>query len=169
MKNTREEEIEELLTIIPRGYPALDIFHLSNNCDGLCQALYNLTQKEYYSYDLQIENIQYFQEIKKKCPYFHAEKFDIKKHRYNKHAKVYDFVFVDINLEKIEDKMLFLKKIYAIIKNGGKILFITDKNTDLRDLEERLIENNYVAVNPISNTFKEYLILSAQKMHGWGN
>jgi hypothetical protein len=39
----------------------------------------------------------------------------------------------------------------------------------MRELEDILIEKNYVAVNPIADTFSNYQILSAQKMHGWGN
>jgi ubiquinone/menaquinone biosynthesis C-methylase UbiE len=82
---------------------------------------------------------------------------------------MYDFVFVSIDLKEVQDEKMFFKKLYAISKNGGKVLFITSLEEDLQAFEEKLIEYNYVAINPIVSTFSNYQILSAQKMHGWGN
>jgi ubiquinone/menaquinone biosynthesis C-methylase UbiE len=96
-------------------------------------------------------------------------KFEFDKSRYNRHSKMYDFVFVSIDLEKVENQKMFFKKLYAVSKNAGKVLFITSLKEDLQTLEEKLIEYNYVAVNSIASTFSNYQILSAQKMHGWGN
>jgi hypothetical protein len=162
----KETEIESLLTIIPRGYPHLEIFHLTNQAQGICKILEKLTQKENYGYDLYVEGEASYETISKQQQ---ANKFDIKKSRYNKHAKQYDYLFINMNLEAIENRELFLKKIYAIAKNAGKLFFIVDETYDIRALEEELIAYNYVAVNPIENTFSQMQILSAQKMHGWGN
>lgn len=168
MQTILKEEIEDLLTIIPRNFPLLDIFHLSNDCLGLCQALYDLSQSEGYNYDLAIPDSDYFEDIKENTP-FNPQLFDFHKNRYNRQSRVYDYVFVSIDLESIENIALFYKKLYAISKNGGKVLFIVEKSVDLRALEESLIIHNYVATNPIENTFSNYQILSAQKMHGWDN
>jgi len=159
-------EIEELLSIIPRGYPHLEVFHLSNQSQGVCAVLEKLCREEGYGYDLYIDGEAAYEEISKG---FKAAKFDFNKHRYNKHAKQYDYLFIMIDLKKIEKPELFFKKLYAIVKNAGKVFFIVEESYDIRALEEELIAYNYVAVNPIENTFTNLQILSAQKMHGWGN
>ncbi len=168
MKMIKKEEIDELLTIIPRGYPALDIYHLTDNCAGLCQALYDLTQLEGYGYDLLISDEAYFEHVQNSTE-FKAHKFDFKRNRYNRHSKQYDYVFIMIDLSEVENIALFYKKLYAISKNAGKVFFIVENSVDLRLLEDALIEHNYVASNPIENTFSNFQILSAQKMHGWDN
>jgi hypothetical protein len=164
MKMIPKQEIEELLTIIPRDYPSMDIFYLCDEPLGLCQELHTLCSKEGYEYDLAITDDRVLDDLDIK-----ARKFDFKRSRYNQHSKIYDFVFVSLDLKKIEDLDSFYKKLYAISKNAGKVIFITNLKTDMRELEDILIEKNYVAVNPIADTFSNYQILSAQKMHGWGN
>ncbi len=168
MQTIRDEEIEELLTIIPRGYPQQDIFHLTSNCFGLCEALDKLSKAENYHYDLMIADESYYLALKENSN-LKVQAFDFKKSRYNRQARQYDFVFVQIDLESLENVELFYKKLYAISKNGSKVLFIVDKSYDLLHFEETLIAQNYVAVNAIENTFENYHIMSAQKMHGWGN
>jgi hypothetical protein len=162
MKNVSKEEIEELLSIIPRDYPSLDLFHITDECDELTFQIDKLCKSQGYLYDLMLTDIEKCQDLK-------AHKFDFEKNRYNRHSRLYDFVFVDIDLDKVENIDLFYKKLYAVSKNAGKVLFFTDQTKELQELEEVLIKNNYVAINPIINTFKNYQILSAQKMHGWGN
>jgi len=168
MKNITKKEIQELLTIIPRNYPSLDIFHLTNSCNGICQELFEFCQSQGYGYDLSIPDAEYFEHISNTTE-FKPHKFDFKRNRYNRLSRMYDFVFISLNLEEIEDIDAFYKKLYPISKNAGTVIFIVDKNYDLRAFEDRLIEENYVAVNPIVETFENYQILCAQKMHGWGN
>ena len=168
MKETKKQEIEELLSIIPRNYPIMDVYHLTNNCDGLCEALHDLCEGLGYHYDLMIESQIYFEQLKEDTR-LKPRKFDFKKQRYNIESRTYDFVFVTIALSEIENISLFFKKIYAISKNAGKVLFIVKKDVNLRELEDTLIAHNYVATNPIEDTFSNHQILSAQKMHGWDN
>ena len=167
MEKTKKE-IEELLTIIPRNYPIMDIYHLTDNCDALCDALHDLCQELGYHYDLMInsqKNYEYLKENRHLSP----RKFEVKKQRYNVQSRTYDFVFVFIDLESIENKELFYKKIYAISKNAGKVLFFIPNDADIRKLEDTLIVHNYVATNQIEDVFEDYQVLSAQKMHGWDN
>lgn len=168
MKNITKKEIQELLTIIPRNYPSLDIFHLTNNCNGLCQELYEFCQSQGYGYDLSTPDADCFKYISETTE-FKPHKFDFNRNRYNRLSRLYDFVFISLNLEDIEDIETFYKKLYPISKNAGTAIFIVDKDYDLRAFENLLIEKNYVAVNPIVDTFENYKIMSAQKMHGWGN
>lgn len=165
MQNIDKEEARELLTIIPRDYPSQDIYHLTENCGVFAHKLHDLCKSQGYLLDLMIPDSKEFENIAE----LKAHKFYYNKNRYNRHSRVYDFVFVSIDLEKIEDIDTFYKKIYAISKNGGKVLFFVDNSCDIRALEDRLIKHNYVAVNPIENTFKNYQILGAVKMHGWDN
>jgi hypothetical protein len=168
MKNISKEEVQELLTIIPQNYPSLDIFHLTNSCNGLCKELYEFCQSQGYQYDLLIPDTEYFEHISQTTE-FKPHKFDFQRNRYNRLSRLYDFIFISLNLEEIEDIDTFYKKLYPISKNAGTVIFIVDNETDLRKFEDTLIEKNYVAVNPIMDTFENYQILSAQKMHGWGN
>ncbi len=163
----KKEELVDLLSIIPKDYPSIEIFHISDRDFELCEALQELAIQKRYGYDLEFYLQSIDEKLKKK--YNNIRVFDIDKHRYNRHAKIYDFVFVTIDLEEIKNLDLFLKKLYNIIKNSGKILFILNKESDLGFLEEKLIDKNYVAINEITNTFTNYKILSAQKMHGWGS
>jgi hypothetical protein len=152
MLQIKKEEINDLLTIIPRDYPCFDIFHLSTEENDLSHQLEAFALSQNYSYDMFIADDEFF-----------------KKRRYNSHAKIYDILFIQIDLNKVKEIELFYKKLYPISKNGAKILFITELDYDIYTLQEVLIEKNYVAVNPIEDTFENYKILSAQKMHGWGN
>jgi len=168
MGNITQKEITELLSIIPLNFPILDIFHLTNDCQGLCMALDSLCKSQGYNYDLCISDESYLQEIEETTD-LTVKKFNFKKSRYNIQSRTYDFVFIMIDLESIEDPTLFYKKLYPISKNASKVLFIVEKDVDLRKLEDVLIVHNYVATNPIEDTFENYQILGAQKMHGWGN
>jgi hypothetical protein len=168
MKNITKEEAKELAGIIPLNYPILEIFYLANRCNKLTFELERLIKGSNYNYEVYLTE-SHFEEEVSKYQSLKIQKFDFTKQRYNKHAKQYDFLFIMIDIEMLEEKTNFYKKLHAIVKNGGKILFIIEKHIDIRKLENKLIEENYVAVNPIENTFSAYQILSAQKMHGWGN
>jgi hypothetical protein len=168
MTQIKSQEIQELLTIIPRGYPCMDIYYLTSYDIGFCEELYTLCKENDYEYELMISNQKYFDKLSQTTE-LKPHKFEFDKSRYNRHSKMYDFVFVSIDLEKVENQKMFFKKLYAVSKNAGKVIFITSLEEDLQTLEEKLIEYNYVAVNSIASTFSNYQILSAQKMHGWGN
>jgi hypothetical protein len=162
-----DKEIDELLSIIPLGYPSIEIFHLSSKDIGLCHRLNQFTKRNCYGYDLEILGEEFYKNFKNSD--IKKRLFNIDKHRYNRHAKLYDYLFISIDLQEIENLDLFLKKFYPIIKNGGKVIFIIDKSYDIYSFEEKLIELNFVAVNEIKDTFREHKIISAQKMHGWGS
>jgi len=156
----KHEEIEKLLEIVP-NYPKVNIFHFNNNSHETSEVLYNFCQEKDYDYDLVSSNDDFLKTIE----IFKAQKLDIKRPRYNKQSKLYDFIFITIDFSDIEDKELFFKKIYLMSKNSAKILiFLEHHNYEHEDLLERL---NFVALNYIDISEK-YTILSVQKMHGWG-
>jgi hypothetical protein len=162
----KKSEIDDLLQIIPDNYPSINIYHISSFAFELSSNLKELASKNSYEYDLRCLDSYSLNRLKS-CN-LNATLLDINKHRYNEHAKLYDFLFLTIDLDKIEEKMLFLKKIYAIMKNGAKLIIIS-KGVDQVALSQLLEDSNFVAINPIINTFQNYDILSAQKMHGWGS
>ena len=163
-----KKEAERLLSIIPDNYPLMDIYHLTNHLETFVKVLEKKMKHLGYHYDLYIPE-PFYTKITTEEKDLKIQQFDFKKQRYNQHAKQYDFVFIMIDIKAVENPALFYKKIYAIIKNGGKLFLILSQQEDLGLLKEQLIAYNYVAVNEIEDTFEKYHILSAQKMHGWGN
>jgi hypothetical protein len=152
MEQIDKNEINDLLTIIPRDYPSFEVFHLTDCENDMCKVLNDLCDSQNYGYDK-----------------FIADEDFLKKRRFNSQSKVYDILFLQIDLKNIEDINLFYKKLYPISKNGSKLIFILKKSEDIYLLAQKLEDENYVAINPIDNTFSNYQILSATKMHGWGN
>ncbi len=156
----KSEELKKLLDIIP-PYPKVNIFHINNNLMELSKLLYDFCKDKEYDYELFCSDEEFMEKLKP----FGVEKFDIKAKRYNRHSKLYDFIFLNMDFKDIKDKQLFLKKIYHISKNSAKILIFLDKKDF--NLEQMLEELNFVALNYIDIS-NDYEILSAQKMHGWG-
>jgi len=162
------EGIEKLLSIIPKDFPSIEIMHISDKITNISKDINELCQASQYGYDIEVTSQKLCSELKE-IYNIDARVFDFDKHRYNRHAKLYDFVFITLNLDDIKDLDNFLKKLYPIIKNSGKVLFILDYNYNIYSLEEILTDKNYVAINEIEALFKKSRVLSAQKMHGWGN
>ena len=150
----KSEEIEKLLQIIP-DYPKTNIFHINDISTTFGKKLKEFASLKEYDYD----DFYLFN------PILEATKLDINQPRYNRHAKLYDYVFISSDLEKIEDKKLFFKKIYHICKNAAKVMiFLKQRDYELESILEDL---NFVASNYVDIS-SEYEVLSVQKMHGWG-
>jgi len=158
----QKEDLEKLLEIIP-PYPKTNIYHLNDFDITSSEVLYNYCKQRDYDYDLFTTDEKFLDSLAQYNPH----KLDINQARYNRHAKLYDYLFLTLDIDKIEDKKLFFKKIYHICKNAAKILIFLDKSSD-DELENMLEELNFVASNYIDIS-KEYKLLSVQKMHGWGS
>jgi hypothetical protein len=157
----KQNDFEKLLEIIP-PYPKTNIFHFNDFDLVSSEVLYDFCKKREYDYDLVCSDESFLKKLAK----FKVQKLDIKQPRYNRHAKLYDFVFIMIDIESLEDKKLFFKKIYHICKNSAKVMVFL-KNNSHDELENLLEDINYVALNYIDIS-KDFRVLSAQKMHGWG-
>ena len=157
----QENELKKLLEIIP-PYPRTNIYHLNNFDKTSSKVLFEYAKERDYDYDLVCSDEDFLLELEE----FKPHKLDIKQARYNRHAKLYDFVFIMIDIDTIEDKQLFFKKIYHICKNSAKIMIFLE-NGYHDELETLLEDMNYVASNYIDIS-KDYKVLSVQKMHGWG-
>ena len=156
-----KDEFFKLLEIIP-PYPKTNIFHLNDQNIEVSDILYNYCKENEYDYDLVSTNEEFLKMLEPYKPH----KLDIKQPRYNRHAKLYDYVFLTLDIESIENKKAFFTKIYHICKNAAKVLIFLENNS--YDELERLLEDlNFVASNYIDIS-KNYRVLSVQKMHGWG-
>jgi len=150
----KNQDIEQLLQIIP-DYPRTNIFHINDISVSFSEKLKEFASLKEYDYD----DFYLFN------PILEATKLEINQPRYNRHAKLYDYVFISSDLEKIEDKKLFFKKIYHICKNAAKVMiFLKQRDYELESILEDL---NFVASNYVDIS-SEYEVLSVQKMHGWG-
>ena len=167
MQNISKEAFEKLVSIIT-PYPGVAIFHMTDEGEVLPQMLESYTKEREYIYHLVSANEKYIEEMQRKG-ITKARKITYEQQRYNQHARQYDYIYIEIDPLALEKPELFLKKIYAISKNASKILFfIPEERDNVAELERLLEKMNFVAINPIDDLVEGVLVLSAQKMHGWG-
>ncbi len=167
MQNIQQKEVEKLTSIIPE-YPGVTIFHMADEGEAFCRMLDQYAKEREYIYHLVSANEEFIQKAHE-AGLTKARKITYKQQRYNQHARLYDYIYIEIDVTALERPELFLKKIYAIAKNAAKILFFMPKErSDFTKLEALLEKGNFVAINPIDDMFENYTVLSAQKMHGWG-
>ncbi len=167
MQDIKVEESQKLLSIIPE-YPGVTIFHMCEEGVEFCRMLDVFAKEHEYTYHLVSANEGFIEQAQKEG-LEKARLIRYKQQRYNQHSKLYDFVYIDIDMHSLDNPKLFLKKIYAIAKNAAKILFFVPKSEGgFGTLEQLLEDANFVAINPIEDMFENYDVLSAQKMHGWG-
>ncbi len=166
MKNIKIAEFDKLLCIVS-PYPGMTIFHMSDNNKEVCYRLEEFCEQNEYVYDLVCADEEFIKELKE-GGFSKARKITYNQQRYNRHSRLYDFIFINIDFSSLENQKLFLKKIYAIAKNGAKILFFFPKNKTYEQFERALEEGYFVAINPIEDIFENHAVLTAQKMHGWG-
>ncbi len=157
----KKQEIKELLSIVP-NIPAMNFFHISDKGVEFCEELKLFCDQKGYDYDLVTHDDKFLEVVNR----FDAKKIDYDQAQYNNRSKLYDFVFVTIDLKKLNDLESFFKKVYMIIMNGGKLLVFIDNNQTLNQLNLLLQKCNYVAVNEIDMLEDSY-ILSATRLHGW--
>ncbi len=167
MQNIKQEEFEKLLSIIPQ-YPGVTLFHMTDEGTEFCKMLDQFCKEKEYTYHLVSASEDFITKAHAQG-LGKARKITYKQQRYNQHSKLYDYIYIEVDPEKLENPELFLKKIYAIAKNAAKILFFVPKEKEsFTKLEALLEKGNFVAINPIEDMFENYKVLSAQKMHGWG-
>ncbi len=172
MSKIEKKELELLLSIIP-NHPLTQLFHINDYNISLSNDLNDFVKKNEFEYDITTTNEDFLEELNNKIENISNKttihKLDLKQHRYNRHSKIYDFVFVTMDIDKIEDLGLFFKKLHSIIKNSGYLLLFIEKNqNNLPKILQLLEDKLYVAINTIDISTK-YEVISAKKMHGWGN
>ena len=167
MQNISKNELEKLISIIP-DYPGVTIFHMADEGEKFCGMLDTFAKEKGYTYH-PVSTDGAFVKALHEAGISQARQISYKQQRYNQHSKLYDFIYIEVDPLQLENPQLFLKKIYAIAKNAAKILFfLPEGKEDFPALEAMLEKGNFVAINPIDDMFRDYKVLSAQKMHGWG-
>ena len=166
MREIATKELVKLFTLIPVE-PGGRIYHIAENGFEFIKLLKEYLSQRELEYDLMIINENFFQEVVtklKKSEYFKIKELDLTQNRYNLHTKMYDMLFITVDLSEY-DLLDVFKKVYRILKNAAYVIVVVPF-----DREERVIENlnrtNFVAINNIDIS-KEYKIISAKKLHGW--
>ncbi len=172
MNKIEKKELELLLSIIP-NHPLTQLFHINDDNINLSNDLNNFVKANKFEYDITTTDENFIEELKTNIQNISDKttihKLDLKQHRYNRHSKIYDFAFITMNLKEIKDLGLFFKKLHSIIKNSGYLLLFVEKNQEnMPEILQLLEDKLYVAINKIDISSK-YEVISAKKMHGWGN
>jgi len=172
MKNLEQEEVDQLLQVIQKK-PAQRIVHFCEESSILNKHLAVLCKEYTNDYYIYCTDPTYFTEateIFKEQSQVHAVNFNLRRPRYLMQAIEYDYLISTLDFTN-KNKTEFLEKCYPIIRTGGNIfIFILKSGYEERDeWREILEEQYYVSVTIIDNIFKHYDVISAKRMHGWGN
>jgi hypothetical protein len=172
MKNLESSQVTQLLEILDKK-PGQRIVHFSDSSLLLTKHLQEFCQSIDTQYYLYCTDDTWYETAKSQytdASHMKIVKFNLRRPRYLIQGIEYDYLIATLNFEE-ENKREFLEKCYPIIRTGGNIiLVIPTTNYDERDTWEALLEETYyLSVNIIDNMFKEYDVIVAKRMHGWGN
>ncbi len=170
MEQLRKDQAALLMQIVSDQYPNQQIFHLSDGKNNLHDYIFELAKEKGFEFDFRyvggnLPDLPLLQNH----PGCTVETLDLKKRAYNKHTKLYEYVFVTIEDEKIEKEIdEIFKKIFRIMKNAGVLVLFLERDGTLQKKIDKILEEGYfVAVNHIE-IFDSYDVVNARKMHGWG-
>jgi len=172
MKNIEQEEVAQLLQVIQKK-PAQRIVHFCENTSILNKNLSILCKEYTNDYYIYCTHPTYFAEATETYTnqeHVHTVNFNLQRPRYLIQAIEYDYLISTLDFTD-KDKTTFLEKCYPIIRTGGNIfIFISKTGYEERDeWRDVLEEQYYVSVTIIDNIFKHHDVISAKRMHGWGN
>ncbi len=159
-----EMKIEEFFEIIPK-LPGVRVYQFSDNYESAKRLADFAKAREF---ELQIVTFEekLFEKLKS------LEDEDIKvryitenRDKYNLRSIMYDTVFVNLDIDSLNNIEEFLRKTYRIMKNAANIVLPVDveKRDEIKTLLERC---NYVAVNDTSLEEKRVVFIG-KKLHGW--
>ncbi|WP_281951806.1 hypothetical protein [Nitrosophilus kaiyonis] len=157
-------KIEDFFEIVPK-LPGVRVFQFVDNSD-YAKKLAKFAMEE----DFELEIVTFNEDIYEKIKNLKSSNINIRniteeKERYNLRSKVYDTIFVNLDIERIKNLEMFLRKIYRIMKNAANIVLPVniEKKDEIRDLLEKC---NFVAINftPINDNKAVFI---AKKLHGW--
>jgi hypothetical protein len=158
-----------LTQMISPHYPNQQILHLTDGSNDLYRTLYDFARSKRFEYDLRTVGCEIDELDTGDHPAFRVESLDLAERKYNRHARLYENIFVTISPESLEeDIQTILKKFFRVMKNAAVLTLVIDRGAHLLDrIDNDLEECYFVAINHI-DIFDDYDVVTAKKLHGWG-
>jgi len=140
----------ELFTSLFGDVPNLAILHINNGVDFLNPVIENVVNQS----DGKLDYTDFSSE--------HALKVRMV-------PRTYEYVILSDILDFCENKIQLLKMYYTALENSANIIILTKKSSNsVEEIKNLLEETQFRAINDI-DIFDEYIIVTAKKMHMWGN
>jgi hypothetical protein len=169
----KQIEHEALITLMKAIYyqPCADIVHFSQNDLALCTALASYCADNDFGYCLYTPLSSFWENAKRSLSSFSsakAFKMPLERPRFLIGGKTFDYLVVTMPL-KPSQRLAFLQKAHAILRNHGKIVLFLPKDdvpsqqACIQDLETAY----FVATSIIEGMFEHYEVILSNKMHGW--
>jgi len=156
--------IEEFFEIVPK-LPGVRVYQFTDSFES-AKKLAEFAKTR--GFELQI--VTFEEKVLEKLKSLEEE--DIKsrlinenKEKYNLRSIQYDTVFVNLDIDSLNDIEEFLRKIYRMMKNAANIVLPVD--IEKRDEIKALLEKcNFVAINDTALDEKRVVFIG-KKLHGW--
>ncbi|BCD59332.1 MULTISPECIES: hypothetical protein [unclassified Nitratiruptor] len=153
--------MKELFSIIPR-LPGVRVYLFAEDKESTLE-LANFCQEKGHYLEIAALEDEIFETLQD-VEGGKLRRIDENKERYNQRSMMFDTIFVPYDIGKLQDKELFFRKIYRMMKNAADLIILV-QNEEAEALESLLQELNYIAINPIE--YQDKTALTAKKMHGW--
>ncbi|WP_300367991.1 hypothetical protein [Hydrogenimonas sp.] len=169
MQRLNPQKSALLTQMISPHYPNQQILHLTDGSNDFHRTLYDFTKSKGFEYDLRTVGCEIEEFDAGDHPACRVESLDLAERKYNKHARLYENIFVTISPESLEeDIQTILKKFFRVMKNAAILTLVIDRGAPLLDrIDNDLEECYFVAINHI-DIFDDYDVVTAKKLHGWG-
>ncbi|GEM_PF-1968378 len=156
--------VEEFYNVIPK-LPGVRVFEFTDNLEAARRLLEFALER-----DFELEIVTFEEELLEPLKEIAGERARVRaidegKERYNQRQLQYDTIFVDMDISKLDDFVMFIRKVYRIMKNAGNLVMPVDKRDKERVIES-MIEWNYVAIND-TELEGDRVLITAKKLHGW--
>jgi len=140
----------ELFTSLFGDVPNLAILHINNGVDFLNPVIENVVNQS----DGKLDYTDFSNEKALKVRMV---------------PRTYEYVILSDILDSCENKIKLLKMYYTALENSANIIILTKKSSNsVEEIKNLLEEAQFRAINDI-DIFDEYIIVTAKKMHMWGN
>ena len=158
-----------LTQMISPHYPNQMILHLTDGINDFHRTLYDFTKSKAFEYDLRTVGCEIDDLDTDVHPGCRVETLDLNERKFNKHARLYENVYVTISADTLEkDIQTLLKKFFRVMKNAAILTLVVERGAPLLEhIDKDLEECYFVAINHI-DIFDDYDVVTAKKMHGWG-
>ena len=152
--------MNELFTIIPK-LPGVRVFEFSGDVARSRELAEFCEEEGHYLEIVTFDETLYeeLQNLRAKVRLIPESK-----ERYNQRSMNFDTIFIDLDIDKLENKEQFFRKVYRMMKNAADLV-IDMRGKEMESMAQLLEDLNFVAINPIET--KSSRVLTAKKMHGW--